>query len=352
MLKKTKLQKLISVLSPDQTQVDFQEFDTRVAELKKSLQEKIQAQTLDDVNSKLEKFKSKINLDPLLEAMSNIETGIENRIDVLSEMIDAEIESLKTELKNGSELSNSSISSTNQTIELLKSELSGLEIRKNTELADLKIQLEELKNFNTEASGSFEGLRAELEGLGGNHTLLKTELETSILKALEEIGKVRTELSNRINNIRIGGGNQNRNISVGGNSSVLSKYTDINLKAGSNVTITYSNNDTTKNVDITIAATGGGGSSVTGIVRSINSVSTSQAMGNTAGTDYVYLATAGIKLDLPSGVGNTNQYTIKNISNSSVLVAGTIDDDPSGIIMPVKYTSIDVVSNDTDWKIT
>lgn len=148
-----------------------------------------------------------------------------------------------------------------------------------------------------------------------------------------------------------GGGNANRNIAIGGNTSVLSKFTDINLKAGNNVTITYTNNNTTKYTDITISATGGGGS-VGGTIRSINNVNTSQVMGDTAGTDYVYIASEGIKLDLPTATGNTNLYTIKNVSNSSVLVTGTIDNDANGAIMPIKYTSIDLISNDTDWNIT
>ena len=76
-------------------------------------------------------------------------------------------------------------------------------------------------------------------------------------------------------------------------------------------------------------------------------------MGSVAGTDYVYLATAGINLTLPPNVAtNTNLYTIKNVSNSSVLVSGTIDNDANGIIMPVKYTSVDIISDTTSWNIT
>lgn len=69
-------------------------------------------------------------------------------------------------------------------------------------------------------------------------------------------------LRNRLNSLGIGGGNANRNIAINGNSSVLSRYTDINLIAGSNVTITYAFNDTTKYTDITIATAGGGSLSV------------------------------------------------------------------------------------------
>lgn len=149
-----------------------------------------------------------------------------------------------------------------------------------------------------------------------------------------------------------GGGNMNRNIVIGGNSSVLSRYTDINLKAGPNVTLSYQNNDTTKRVDITIAATGGGGG---GTVRSVNSISTSQTAGAASGTDYVYICTAGVQLTLPDATANTNLYTVKNTSSSSVLVSTTSAqtiDTQSNVILPLQYTSIDLISDSSNWDIT
>lgn len=65
---------------------------------------------------------------------------------------------------------------------------------------------------------------------------------------------------------KVGGGNANRNIAVNGNSSTLSRYGDINLKAGSNVTLSYANNNTSKMLDLTIAASGGGGGSVSSVI--------------------------------------------------------------------------------------
>ena len=150
------------------------------------------------------------------------------------------------------------------------------------------------------------------------------------------------------------GGSMNRNISIGGNPSTLSRYTDINLKAGSNVTITYANNDATQNTDITIAATGGSGS-VGGVIRSINTISTSQTAGATAGTDYVYICSAGVQLTLPDATSNTNLYTVKNTSTSSVLVSTTSAqtiDGQANIIMPVQFTSIDLISDSANWDIT
>ncbi len=142
----------------------------------------------------------------------------------------------------------------------------------------------------------------------------------------------------------------NRQIYING-ADFLKKYTDYNIKAGSNVTITYVDNNATKKVDVTFSATGGGGS-VGGTVRQIQTVGVSSTIGSLAGTDQVYLLNQGVQIVLPTPVGDTNLYTIKNVSNSSILVVGTIDDDATGVIMPVKYTSIDLISNNVSWDIT
>lgn len=171
---------------------------------------------------------------------------------------------------------------------------------------------------------------------------------------VEEIKKEILVLKGRINTAH-GGGNANRNMLVGGNSSTLSRYTDVNLKAGANITITYANNDNLKTTDITFASSGGGGGSVIGTTRSINTISTSQTAGSTTLTDYVYIASAGIQITLPTAVGNTNLYTYKNTSTSSVLLtpngAEKIDTQ-SNAILAVQYTSVDLISDGANWQIT
>ncbi len=169
-----------------------------------------------------------------------------------------------------------------------------------------------------------------------------------------EIKKVKSELLSIISRSSPGGGGPYMNIGIGGNTSVLSRYNDINIKAGSNMTITYQNNDTTKRVDVTFASSGGGGS-VGGTVRSINTVSTSQTAGATAGTDYVYICSAGINLTLPDAIGNTNLYTIKNTAASSILVTttgGETIDTSSNLILPLQFTSVDLISDGSNWEIT
>lgn len=80
---------------------------------------------------------------------------------------------------------------------------------------------------------------------------VKEELKSDIEKVQE---KVQSDLRNRIRNIRFAGGNANRNIGIDGNPSVLSRYTDMNIKAGSGVILTYANDDNKKNLDLTITA--------------------------------------------------------------------------------------------------
>jgi hypothetical protein len=146
------------------------------------------------------------------------------------------------------------------------------------------------------------------------------------------------------------GGSMNRKITFSG-VDYLTRYTDINYKAGGTVTYTIKNNDTTKMVDVTISATGGTG----GSTRVIESVNTNTTAGEATGTDYVFLVSGTTKITLPDAAANTNLYTIKNVGVGVVTVdttsSQTIDGDLT-IIMPVRYTSVDIVSDSSNWNVT
>lgn len=75
--------------------------------------------------------------------------------------------------------------------------------------------------------------------------------------SLEEVvDTLRPEIFTRFSWMH-GGGNANRNIQVN-SVNVLTPYTDINLIAGTGITITTVANNTTKYADMTITATGSG----------------------------------------------------------------------------------------------
>lgn len=356
-MKKTSLaQKLLNVFqdSEDKNLEGFKAFDEGIAKLKAELRDKIQVNTLDEVNSELDKFKRKIDIDPLIQSVDTLRENFGDQVEVLISQLNdrvAELSNLNTKTANAS---NERVDELNDEISSVRGQIKDLITQKNSELQSLRenidVQTESIRTeIKKEISSKVSLVKKDLESLVEDIGVSKKETNKSIEEVNKKFPELRTEIMSRLS--ERGSGNMNRNIAIGGNTSVLSKFTDINLKAGSNVTITYSNNQTTKYTDVTISATGGGGS-VGGVVRSINTVNTSQTMGNTAGTDYVYLCSAGIKIDLPTASMNTNLYTVKNVSNSSVLIAGTIDGDVNGIIMPVQYTSVDLISNDTDWNIT
>lgn len=143
-----------------------------------------------------------------------------------------------------------------------------------TEIARLEsgfaAKLVPLANTDALIQAEIDNLRQELQSIEIPEFPEVQEPEdiTPKLDALER------RINQRIAAIH-GGGNMNRNISVGGNSSTLSKYTDVNFVAGSNVGIAVSTNDTTQQTSFTFsAAVPAGGiqlfASVSGTVNALN----------------------------------------------------------------------------------
>ncbi len=98
-----------------------------------------------------------------------------------------------------------------------------------------------------------------------------------------------------------------------------------------------------------------GAATGSGIVRSVTSVSTATTAGATAQTDYVYLVSGTTTLTLPTAVGNSNLYTVKNIGSNTVSIATTssqtIDGSASPITLPVANTSLNLISDGSNWRI-
>lgn len=91
-----------------------------------------------------------------------------------------------------------------------------------------------------------------------------------------------------------------------------------------------------------------------GITRSVNNISTTTTAGAAASTDYVYLISGTTTLTLPTAVGNTNRYTLKNVGTNTVTINTTSSqtiDGSTSITMAVQYTALDVISDGTNWNI-
>lgn len=347
-MNRNKLKEILAILSPDGTETDFKAFDEGVDKLKKGLKEKIQAKALDDVNGQLRRVKDGMNLEPLLTAIKDIDKNFDARIREVAGALAEEVSKFDELSKSEREENTGKLAESSGLVESFKFELETLKTQKDKEMGDIIEALKGIPALRADNEAEFSAMKARLDAL----EVPEPEAPDLIFPIKQEIQAVRSDLISRINNH---GGNMNRNMAIGGNTSVLGRYTDMNIKAGSNVTITYVNNDTTKYTDVTIAATGGSGGSVTGIIRSINNISTSQTAGATNGTDYVYIVSAGAKVTLPDATANINLYTIKNTSSSSVMVdttsAQTIDGS-ANVILPIQFTSVDLISNGTNWDLT
>ena len=106
----------------------------------------------------------------------------------------------------------------------------------------------------------------------------------------------------------------------------------------------------TSNIQTQINALVAGG----GISRSVSSVSTATAAGATAKTDYVYFVSGTTTLTLPTAVSNSNLYTVKNTGANTVTIATTSSQTIDGsltITLPVANTSVDIVSDGSNWRI-
>jgi len=113
------------------------------------------------------------------------------------------------------------------------------------------------------------------------------------------------------------------------------------------VTPTEDNHLATKEyVDDAVAGSG------SGITRSIVVTSGNATAGSTSLTDYVYIISGAHTITLPTCVGNTNRYTLKNAHSANVSLAFTSSQtaDGGGITL-APGESVDLISNNTEWKI-
>ncbi len=70
-------------------------------------------------------------------------------------------------------------------------------------------------------------------------------------------------------------------------------------------------------------------------------------------TDYVYLCTGTFTFTLPTGVGNTNLYTIRNAGTGIISITGTsgqtVDGDVTGYLYQGDSATL-IYDNTSDWE--
>lgn len=292
----------------------------------------------------------------LMDDLEATKSNTRSQIERLSDTFAGEIEVLKEEIQaaetSGKELTQSQVTDILGRLAEYEGTFStGLQQLSEKD-ASIETEMKEFAQELTKISLRLDALPDHTPAIQANTESVShaTDSTEKIAKDLEELDK---RLTNRLNQLgQRGGGNANRSILVGGDKDTLSKFTDINLKAGAGTTITYAANQTTKYTDITI--TGGGSGS--GITRSIQTVAVNTAAASAASIDYVYLASGNITITLPTTVGNSNLYTIKNIGAGTVTInttGGETIDGSANLVLPLQFTSVDLISNNSgNWDIT
>lgn len=318
MANRAKLKEILAILSPDGTEADFKAFDEGVDKLKKGLKEKIQAKTLEDVNGQLSRFKKGLDFEPLFTAIKDIDKNFDERINAVAQALSEEVARFDELSQQERAESGGRIAESSGLVESLRFELQTLKEQKEKETNDIIEALKAIPELRATSDTSFQEIKARLDALE------VPEEEIDIVSPINQrIDDVRAELISKIKSNH--GDHANRNIAIGGNTSVLSRYTDINLKAGSNTTIVYSYNDQTKYTDVTIAATGGGAGSVTAAGEN------TQVQFNDAS---VFGATDGLTFNK-----NTSVLTASIISASSEVITMSPGNNKTGLLITQADTS-------------
>ncbi len=358
--KKQKLQDLYKKLEALQSKADLSMGDVanltdslieeEIAQAKAKLKDSPTIKILRSFGEELKRFKTNFDLKPIMDSITSLSQGIDKSNQAIVDEFEKRLKSVRTTDLSGLEREIASIKAEfadKVTTDSARGEFDNAKLEKELsdiakKFGDLTSRLDALSQEDKVSGPLGESEKRQQESNKSLTEAQRKELE----KKIEELRK---DLMARIGNI--GGGGMNRQIFVGGNNP-LTKYNDINIKAGSNVTITTAVNNTTKKVDITIASSGGGGG---GTVRSVNSISTSTAADSASGTDYVYLCTGTLTLTLPDASANTNLYTVKNVGTGIVTIDTTSSQTIDGaltIIMPLRYTAVDLISDTANWNVT
>lgn len=130
-----------------------------------------------------------------------------------------------------------------------------------------------------------------------------------------------------------------------GTSPTASSPTDTLTYTSADGSVVITGNALTDTIDFSVV--GGSGS----IVRAIFSISTNQTLGSTAETDYVYFVSGTTTVTMPTAVGNTNRYTVKNSGSNTVTIifTGGQNADGSTSLSLTPNTSLDLISNNSNY---
>lgn len=267
--------------------------DTETKNFKKNLENNPTVQFLDQLNTKLDKFKRDFDLAPVIKEIEAIQQDIsttketnQSEMGKMGETHTQKMAELSTLVKG---VKDDLSSMTGKQIKDLLGKISVLESGLNFQDNNSKEQGKSLK----QVMGDFEAKLKDISESIESDKLFKTDLLTNTesrfsknegvsQETIKKVEDLKKDILTRLANIG-GGGNMNRQINI--NSSVMStKYTDVNFLGS----ITKADNNTTKQVDITFA---GGSSGLEVGVTQITGGTTTRILYDNAGVLGEYTLT-------------------------------------------------------------
>lgn len=213
------------------------------------MEETINIQTVGDVKYELDKFKKKLDLSSITSEIKKIEMSLDSQHQELKTQIENKFKELET-VKNTTVALDSKQSTR---LSLLENDIQSLQKTLTTTENSIKNftdNIKQVKSFETTVKNALQTLTEEIDS-----RFTKTEAKKALKEIQDVVEQNRKELMTKIGHI--GGGSKPLRILNNG-TDISKRYADVNFKPGSNITITAVDNNTTRQVDVTIDASGGG----------------------------------------------------------------------------------------------
>lgn len=239
-------------------------FEKEVDSLAHKVKQEVTLSTLESVKSEISRIKKAFDLSPLLTELKSLKDEFKTLTSNLGTDMSSEYQDVIATFETSFADISKKLDTALAFVDSVDEDVKALDERSETETGNLKTLVSTTsKSIREEMS---ESSREAIEFKKGIEEKV-VRINSDLKEIRESISDAKTELTARITSV--GGGNMNRQIKVDG-TEMSKKYTDVNFVGGSGVTITTSNDDTDRNVNITFSSAGG--NSFTGSVNGINNV--------------------------------------------------------------------------------
>jgi len=271
--------------------------EDNIASVRTSIKNDPMIRAMEDIQNSIKKLGENSQMDELMQALQEAMAENESNLKNLSDSFEGQVRAMRAEMGNLPDESQ---------VEILLSQINSLR-------TDFAVQASSYQSKESLIQSEFNRVELELESL--SRRLVAQEQNTTAGDANEATKTELVDVRNELDDLRKkvmsslatiqGGGNANRNFTLNG-SSVLTKYTDIDIVPGTNMTIVATTDDVKGTTKLTFNSSGGGGggggspwATPTGTVNSTNktfgvsyqpSVVASDGMIRVEGFGYSYSA--------------------------------------------------------------